>query len=314
MKLATYQDGSRDGQLVVVARDLGQAHYATGIANRLQQVLDDWNFLAPQLTDLYTDLNAGRAPHPFPFEPARCMAPLPRAGQWVSGTAYPQHAQRLGGALWHQGASDDFRGPCEPITVPSEDMDIDFEAGLAAITGDVPMGAAPHEALAGVRLLMLAHAVVLRRVAEGEQAAGRSLLRARPAAAFSPVAATPDELGEAWQGGRVHLTLQCTLNGRRFGLCEAGPEMAMPFGELIAHLAATRNLRAGAIVGSGPVSNQDSARGYACIAEKRAAEAQDGGQAVTGYLRYGDSVRIEMKNRAGQSVFGALDQEVAPPA
>ncbi len=315
MKLATYQDGSRDGQLVVVSRDLAQAHYASGIANRLQQVLDDWNFLAPQLADLSAGLNAGRAPHAFAFEPARCMAPLPRAFQRVDALAYPAHGERLHGpqapaarttpALLQAG-SDGLLGPCDAVAVPAEDMGIDFAGELAAITGDVRLGAAPEQALAGVRLLMLGNAVALRALAGAGPAA-------RPATAFSPVAVTPDELGDAWRGGRVHLTLQCSWNGRRVGLCEAGPEMAWHFGELIAQLARTRAVRAGSIVGSGPVANRDAARGYSCIADRRSDEIAATGQAATAYLRWGDSVRIEMKNRAGQSLFGAIDQEIAPP-
>ena len=313
MKLATYHDGSRDGQLVVVSRDLSQAHYASGIASRLQQVLDDWNFLAPQLADLYGDLNAGRAPHAFPFEPGRCLAPLPRAYQCAVARAYsgaapasasPPPMQRL--------ASDELLGACAAAAVAHEDMDVDFEAGLATITGDVRCGAAPEQALEGVRLLMLASVLVLRRLEVAEQAAGAAALRSRPAVAFSPVAVTPDELGDAWQGGRVHLTLQCSWNGRRVGLCETGSEMGWHFGELIAHLAATRNVRAGSIVAAAPVANQDAARGYASIAERRARELLEAGVASTAYLRHGDSVRVEMKGRTGQSVFGAIDEEIVP--
>ena len=220
MKLATYKDGSRDGQLVVVSRDLSTAHYATGIAGKLQQVLDDWNFLAPQLEDLYQTLNAGKARHAFPFDPQMCMAPLPRAYQWADGSAYINHVELVRAArhsevpqsfytdpLMYQGASDDFIGPCDPVVCPDEAYGIDFEAEIAVITGDVPMCATPDEALEGVRLVMLANDVSLRHLIPNELAKGFGFFQGKPATAFSPVAITPDELGEAWQGGRVHLTL-----------------------------------------------------------------------------------------------------------
>ena len=325
MKLATYKDGSRDGQLVVVARDLGAAHYATGIASRLQQVLDDWNFLAPQLQDLYEQLNAGRARHAFAFDARQCMAPLPRAYQWADGSAYLNHVElvrRARGAevpasfytdpLMYQGGSDDFLGPCDDVVVPSEAMGIDFEAEIAVITGDVKMGASPEQALDGVRLLMLANDVSLRNLIPAELAKGFGFFQSKPATAFSPVAVTLDELGDAWQGGRVHLTLQSTWNGRRVGMCDAGAEMSFHFGQLIAHIAKTRNVRAGAIVGSGAVSNKDWTRGYSCIAEKRCIETIQDGQPGTEFMRYGDTVRIEMKGLDGQSLFGAIDQQIVP--
>src|SRR5690606_29501758 len=216
MKLATYKDGSRDGQLVVVSRDLSTAHYATGVAQKLQQVLDDWNFLAPQLQDLSVALNSGKARHAFPFDPAQCMAPLPRAYQWADGSAYLNHVELVRAArgaevpasfyedpLMYQGGSDDFIGPCDPVVVPSEDFGIDFEAEIAVVTGDVPMGASPEQALEGVRLLMLANDVSLRHLIPAELAKGFGFFQSKPATSFSPVAVTPDELGEAWQGGRV---------------------------------------------------------------------------------------------------------------
>lgn len=235
MKLATYKDGSRDGQLVVVSRDLGTAHYATGIASRLQQVLDDWNFMAPQLQDLYDQLNAGRARHPFPFDPQQCMAPLPRAYQWADGSAYINHVELVRKArnaevpasfytdpLMYQGGSDDFIGPCDDVVVPSEAMGIDFEAEIAVVTGDVKMGASPEQALDGIRLVMLANDVSLRNLIPAELAKGFGFFQSKPATAFSPVAVTLDELGDAWQGGRVHLTLQSTWNGRRWACATRG--------------------------------------------------------------------------------------------
>ena len=334
MKLATYKDGSRDGQLVVVARDLGAAHYATGIASRLQQVLDDWNFLAPQLQDLYEQLNAGRARHAFAFDARQCMAPLPRAYQWADGSAYLNHVElvrRARGAevpasfytdpLMYQGGSDDFLGPCDDVVVPSEAMGIDFEAEIAVITGDVKMGASPEQALDGVRLLMLANDVSLRNLIPAELAKGFGFFQSKPATAFSPVAVTLDELGDAWQGGRVHLTLQSTWNGRRVGMCDAGAEMSFHFGQLIAHIAKTRNVRAGSIIGSGTVSNKgitdangrtEWPKGYSCIAEKRCIETIQDGKPSTEFMKFGDTIRIEMKGLNGESLFGAIAQEVVP--
>lgn len=326
MKLASYKDGSRDGQLVVVSRDLSMAHYANGIAGRLQQVLDDWGFLSPQLEDLYVSLNHGRARHAFPFEPQKCMAPLPRAYQWADGSAFINHVELVRKArnaempesfytdpLMYQGGSDDFLGPCDDIVVPSEKMGIDFEAEVAVITGDVPMGATPDEALEGIRLLMLANDVSLRNLIPNELAKGFGFFQSKPATAFSPVAVTLDEVGGAWKDGRLHLQLQSTWNGKRVGLCDAGPEMTFHFGQLIAHICKTRNVRAGSIVGSGTVSNKDWSRGYSCVAEKRAIETIEHGEPKTEFMKYGDTIRIEMKGLDGQSVFGAIDQAVRAP-
>jgi fumarylacetoacetate (FAA) hydrolase len=323
MKLATLKDGSRDGQLLVVSRDLASAHFATGIASRLQQVLDDWNFLSPQLQDLYVSLNQGKARHAFEFVPAACMAPLPRAYQWADGSAYLSHVELLRNSrgaplppdfekdpLIYQGGSDDFLGPCDDAAFVSVDWGIDFEAEIAVVTGDVPQGATPDQGLEGIRLLMLANDWSLRHLAPGELAKGFGLFQCKPSTAFSPVAATPDELGAAWQEGRVHLPLHVSWNGRKVGLCETGPEMAFHFGQLIAHAARTRRLRAGSIVGSGTVSNRDRSRGYSCIAEKRCIETLEDGAPRTAYMQYGDRVTMEMKGRDGQSVFGAIEQKV----
>ncbi|WP_341890766.1 fumarylacetoacetate hydrolase family protein [Variovorax sp. YR752] len=327
MKLATYHDGSRDGQLVVVSRDLSSAHYASGIATRLQQVLDDWNFLSPQLEDLYLTLNHGKARHAFAFEPAKCMAPLPRAYQWADGSAFINHVELVRQArsaavpesfytdpLMYQGGSDDFLGPTDDIVVPDEAFGIDFEAELAVVTGDVPMGSGADAALEGIRLLMLANDVSLRNLIPDELAKGFGFFQSKPATAFSPVAVTPDELGGAWRGGRVHLNLESVWNGKRVGLCDAGDEMTFHFGQLIAHICRTRNVRAGSIVGSGTVSNKDWSRGYSCIAEKRAIETIESGAPKTGFMRYGDTIHIEMKGTDGASVFGAIEQKVAPLA
>ena len=335
MKLATYKDGSRDGQLVVVSRDLSTAHYATGIANRMQQVLDDWNFISPQLEDLYQTLNGGKARHAFPFNPQQCMAPLPRAYQWADGSAYLNHVELVRAArnaevpasfyqdpLMYQGGSDDFLGPCDPVVCPDEAYGIDFEAEIAVITADVAMGTSADDALDAIRLVMLANDVSLRNLVPGELAKGFGFYQSKPATAFSPVAVTLDELGHAWDHGRLTLTLQSTWNGRKVGMCEAGPEMSFHFGQLIAHMCKTRNVRAGTVVGSGTVSNQavevdgqkDWPKGYSCIAEKRAIETILDGQASTEFMKYGDTIRIEMKGQNGESLFGAIEQQVVQVA
>ncbi len=323
MKLATYKDGSRDGQLVVVSRDLSSAHYATGIASKMQQVLDDWNFMSPQLQDLYETLNSGKARHAFPFEPAQCMAPLPRAYQWADGSAFINHVELVRKArnsevpetfytdpLMYQGGSDDFIGPRDDVVVASEAFGIDFEAEIAVITADVGMGSMPDQAIDGIRLVMLANDVSLRNLIPAELAKGFGFFQSKPATAFSPVAVTTDELGDAWQGGRLHMTLQSTWNGRKVGMCEAGPEMTFHFGQLIAHICKTRNVRAGSVIGSGTVSNKDWTHGYSCIAEKRAIETIEGGTPKTEFMKFGDTIRIEAKGKDGQSVFGAIEQKV----
>jgi len=316
MKLATYKDGTRDGQLVVVSRDLGTAHYATGIATRMQQALDDWGFIAPQLQDLYETLNHGKARHAFPFDPALCMAPLPRAYQRLTGAAYASHAVLLGdiegNLAVHQSASDHLQGAHEPVVCANENLGVDFSAEIAVITGDVPAGATPDAALEEVRLVMLSNATTLRHVAAGVQN--------QAAAAFSPVAVTLDELGDAWDDGQVHLTVQVAWNGRKVGMCDAGTDMTYGFGQLLAHACKTRALRAGTIVSTGTVSNAgfekngqtEWPKGYSCIAEKRAMETARDGQATTEYMKFADTVRIEAKGKDGQSVFGALEQELAP--
>jgi len=250
------------------------------------------------------------------------MAPLPRAFQWVDGSAYLNHVELVrkargaempesfhGDPLMYQGGSDDFLGPRDAATFADAAWGIDFEAEIAVVTGDVAMGARPEQALEGVRLLMLANDWSLRHLIPPELAKGFGFLQGKPATAFSPVAVTPDELGDAWSGGRVHLPLHCGWNGRTVGQCDAGPEMSFHFGQLIAHLAKTRNVRAGSVVGSGTVSNKDWSKGYSCIAEKRAIETIEHGEPRTGFLQYGDVVTIEMK-RDNLSVFGAIEQQV----
>jgi fumarylacetoacetate (FAA) hydrolase len=312
---------------------LSTAHYATGIANKMQQVLDDWGFIAPQLLDLYETLNLGKARHAFPFDPAMCMAPLPRAYQWADGSAYVNHVELVRAArgaevpesfykdpLMYQGGSDDFMGAQDDVVCASEDFGIDFEAEIAVITADVPMNSTPDEALEGIRLVMLANDVSLRNLIANELAKGFGFVQSKPATAFSPVAVTLDELGDAWDNGRLNLTVQSTWNGRKVGMCEAGPEMTFHFGQLISHICKTRNVRAGSVVGSGTVSNQgievkgkkEWPKGYSCIAEKRAIETILDGKPSTEFMKYGDTIRIEAKGADGQSVFGAIDQKIAP--
>ncbi|MBK6651986.1 MAG: fumarylacetoacetate hydrolase family protein [Betaproteobacteria bacterium] len=331
MKLATYKDGSRDGQLVVVSRDLSTAHYATGIANKLQQALDDWGFISPQLQDLYDTLNQGKARHAFPFDAKQCMAPLPRAYQWADGSAYINHVELVRLArnsevpanyytepLMYQGGSDDFLGPCDNSPCMSEAFGIDFEAEVAVVTGDVKMGSTPEQALDGIRLVMLANDWSLRHLIPDELAKSFGFFQSKPATAFSPVAVTLDELGDAWNQGRLSLTIQSAWNGRTVGMCDAGQEMTFHFGQLIAHICKTRNVRAGSIVGSGTVSNRATetdgkkewTKGYSCIAEKRAIETIQTGKPITDYMKFGDTIKIEMKGKDGQSVFGAIEQEV----
>lgn len=294
MKLASYKDGSRDGQLVVVSRDLTTAHFANGIAGRLQQVLDDWNFLSPQLEDLSVSLNHGRARHAFPFDPAMCMAPLPRAFRW---------AEDDGEGLL-SGAGDDFLGPTDLLHVTSEKMGIDVDPRLVVATGDIARGTSADGALDAVRLVLLANAVALRELGPTDT---------RPTTSFAPVALTPDELGEGWRDGRVHLPVHVGWNGKRFGLVDAGEAQARPFDTLLAQLARTRNVRAGSLVAGGPLVGVDTTRGHARLIDRRAAEAAAHGEARTAWLRFGDTVRIEVKGADGQALFGAIDQAVATP-
>jgi fumarylacetoacetate (FAA) hydrolase len=323
MKLATLKDGTRDGQLVVVSRDLRTAAIADSIVATLQRALDDWAFYAPQLLDLYDGLNQGRARHAFAFDPKACMAPLPRAFQWADGSAYVNHVElvrRARGAemppefwtdpLMYQGGSDDLQGAHDDIVCASEAYGIDFEAEVAVITSDVPMTTKPDDALRHVRLLMLANDVSLRNLIPAELGKGFGFFQSKPATAFSPVALTPDELGDAWHEGRVHRPMIVHWNSKKVGQPDCGTDMVFNFGQLIAHAAKTRNLRAGSIIGSGTISNKDAKRGYCCIAEKRCLETIEHGAPQTEFMKFGDSLKIEMFDEAGKSLFGAIDQTV----
>jgi fumarylacetoacetate (FAA) hydrolase len=325
MKLATLKNSSRDGVLVVVSRDLVTCQRVPKIAATLQFALDHWDAVAPRLRKVYAELNEGTALAAEPFVESLCHSPLPRAYQWADGSAYINHVELVRKArgaevpasfytdpLMYQGGSDDFIGPRDDVVVPSVDFGIDFEAEVAVVTGDIGMGVTPDEALEGIRLLMLVNDVSLRNLIPAELAKGFGFFQSKPATAFSPVAVTPDELGASWQGGRLHLDLESVWNGKRVGLCNAGPEMTFHFGQLIAHIGKTRNVRAGSIVGSGTVSNKDWSRGYSCIAEKRAVETIESGAPKTEFMRFGDTIRIEMKDADGASIFGAIEQKIAP--
>ena len=336
MKLATLKDGTRDGRLVIVSRDLARCVAVPEIARTMQAALDEWEGAAPALDALFAELNAGRLADADPFDPGAAMAPLPRAYQWADGSAYVNHVElvrRARGAtmppefwtdpLMYQGGSDSLLGAHDDVVVADEAWGIDFEAEVAVVTGDVPMGVAPAEAARSIRLLMLVNDVSLRNLIPGELAKGFGFLQSKPASAFSPVAVTPDELGPSWRDGRVHLPLVSTLNGKVFGRPNAGVDMTFAFPQLIAHLARTRCVAAGSIVGSGTVSNKEGngpgrpaaqgGAGYSCIAEQRVVETILTGNAVTPFMRFGDRIRIEMNDATGRTVFGAIDQIVRAP-
>jgi len=324
MKLATLKTGSRDGTLVVVSRDLTRCQAVPDIARTLQAALDDWDRCAPQLAEVSLALNNGHARHAQPFDAAACHSPLPRAYQWADGSAYVNHVELVRKArgaemppefwsdpLMYQGGSDSFIGPRDPITVRDTAWGVDLEGEVAVITGDVPMGATPEQCASAIRLLMLVNDVTLRNLIPAELAKGFGFLQSKPATAFSPVAVTPDELGEAWDGTRLHRPLEVTVRGEHFGRPECGVDMVFGFPQLIAHVARTRELEAGSIVGSGTISNVDRSRGSACIVERRMLETLADGKPLTPYLSYGERVTIEMHGADGQSIFGAIDQVVA---
>lgn len=332
MKLATLKDGSRDGQLLVVSRDLSHACIATSIAPTLQRVLDDWEFLSPQLADVYESLNgslsSGNTLHEaFAFDPAQCMAPLPRAFQWADGSAYVNHVELVRKArnaampesFWHeplvyQGGSDDFLGPTDDALFASEQWGIDFEAELAVITDDVPFGATAEQSAEHIRLITLVNDWSLRNLIPEELAKGFGFFQSKPASSFSPVAVTPDELAESWKEGKVHLPLSVTWNGKQVGNAQAGVDMIFNFPQLIAHIVKTRRARAGSIVGSGTVSNKtantDPSIGYSCIAEIRAMETIASGKPHTEFMKFGDTIKIEMFDHKQRSIFGAIEQKV----
>ena len=332
MKLASLPQG-RDGRLIVVSNDLAWYADADHIVPTLQGALDDWDRLAPALAALAIELEHGAIPQKR-FHEREADAPLPRAFQWVDGSAYVNHVElvrkargsELPDSFWHdplmyQGGSDDLRGGREPITLADEAWGCDMEAELCVVTGDVPQGISAEAALGHIRLVGLVNDVSLRHLIPGELAKGFGFVQSKPASHFSPVFVTPDTLGECWKGGRLNKQVQIDLNGQPFGRIEAGEECTFDFGTLIAHLAKTRRIGAGSIIGSGTVSNRDpdgspgrsvadGGRGYACIAEQRMVQTIATGAPQTEFLRYGDIVRIEVRDAKGRSIFGAIEQEV----
>jgi len=322
MKLASLK-GSRDGSLVVVSRDLSRCVPVPHIAHTLQSVMDDWTHTAPRLARVYDLINEGPVAGEKPFDPRECASPLSRAYQWADGSAYVTHVELVRKArgadmppsfwtdpLMYQGGSDSFLGPCDPIPAADESWGIDLEGEVAVITDDVPMGIDAAHAEKHIKLLMLVNDVSLRNLIPAELGKGFGFFQSKPASAFSPVAVTPDELGEAWSDGKAHLPLHVWLNGAKFGAPNAGEDMTFSFPQLIAHAAKTRDLAAGSIIGSGTVSNKDRARGSACIAEVRSLETIEHGAPRTPFLKFGDRVKIEMLDGDGRSIFGAIDQEV----
>ena len=323
MKLATLRNGSRDGQLVVVSRDLTRALPVQRIAATLQEALDNWSRCSPLLQEAAQTLEQGSVAATT-FLAERTLAPLPRAYQWVDGSAYVNHVElvrkargaEMPASFWtdplvYQGGSDDFLGAAEDAAVLSEDFGIDLEGEVAVITDDVPMGTTPHQARDHIKLLMLVNDWSLRNLIPAELGKGFGFYQSKPSTAFSPVAVTPDELGEAWDGRRLHGTLRGWINGELLGEPDAGKDMQFDFPRLVAHAAKTRPLAAGTIIGTGTVSNRDRKKGAGCLLERRAEEILKSGKAETPFLKFGDRVRIEMRDAGGQSIFGAIDQVVA---
>lgn len=323
MKLASLKTGGRDGTLVVVDRELKRAIAVPHIARTLQSAIEHWDVLAPELQAVSDRLNAGRLADEIAFDVAKTAAPLPRAYQWVDGSAYVVHVELVRKArgvelpanfwtdpLMYQGGSDKFIGPTDDIEATSEDWGIDFEAEVCVIVDDVPMGTTPAQAKKHIKLVMLANDVSARLLIPNELNKGFGFLHGKPATAFSPVTVTPDEFGDAWDGTRVQLPLVSTYNGKLFGRPEAGTDMTFDFPTLIAHAATTRHLGAGTIVGSGTVANQDRSVGSSCLAERRMIETIEQGKPTTPFMKFGDRIRIEMLDRAGKSVLGAIDQKV----
>ncbi len=329
MKLASLKSG-RDGSLVVVSRDL-KRYLDTGLV--MQSALDNWEITKPTLEEIYMRANAGEGE---PFDQSACDSPLPRAYQWADGSAYVNHVELVRKArnaempesfwtepLMYQGGSDAFLGPCDDIPVADTAYGIDMEGEVAVITGDVPMGATPAQAAQEIRLVMLVNDVSLRGLIPGELAKGFGFFQSKPSSAFSPVCVTPDELGESWDGKKLHLPLIVSYNDQPFGKANAGVDMTFDFPTIVAHAAKTRPLGAGAIIGSGTVSNKDAdgtpgkpvsegGLGYSCIAEIRMIETINNGKPSTSFMQFGDRVRIEMQDSKGEDIFGAIDQIVVP--
>ena len=325
MKLASLKQGGRDGTLIVVSRDLTKAVVADGIARTLQQALEDWHNTAPRLNALSEDLNAGRAANVFALDMNALAAPLPRAFEFVDGSAYLPHVARVRKArgaevpasfytdpLMYQATSAGFLGPRDPVVVPSEAYGIDLEAEVVVVTDDVPMAVTPEEAAGHIQLIGLINDVSLRHLIPDELAKGFGFLQSKPRSGLSPVFVTPDELGDAWVDSKLHRPLVTHINGQWFGAPEAGVDMQFNFAQLVAHAAKTRPLSAGTIVGSGTVANEDTSLGASCFAEQRTVETLRDGKPSTPFMKFGDVVRIEMFDAAGHSIFGAIEQRMAP--
>ena len=330
MKLASLKEGGRDGTLIVVCRDLTRAVRATGIAPTLQAALDDWQDAAPRLNAVYERLQAGAAaPNvagaaAFDLDVTALAAPLPRAYEFVDGSAYLPHVERVRKArgaemppsfytdpLMYQATSAGFYGPRDPVLAASEDWGIDLEAEVVVVTDDVPMGVTAAAAAGHIQLIGLVNDVSLRNLIPGELAKGFGFLQSKPRSALSPVFVTPDEPGAAWRGEKLHLPMRTWINGRWFGEPDCGTDMQFSFAELIAHAARTRPLAAGTIIGSGTIANHDTAKGASCLAEQRTVETLRDGKPATPFLKFGDVVRIEVLDAAGHSMFGAIEQTVA---
>ena len=323
MKLGSLKEGGRDGTLVVVSRDLTQAVRATGIAPTLQRALEDWSNLAPRLAALSAALDEGSADGAFDLDMVALASPLPRAYEFVDGSAYLPHVERVRRArgaevpqsfytdpLMYQATSAGFNGPRDPVRVVDEAYGIDLEAEIVVVTDDVPMAVTPEQAAAHIQLVGLVNDVSLRNLIPGELAKGFGFLQSKPRSTLSPVLVTPDELGDAWRGNKLHLPLLTHVNGEWFGAPEAGVDMQFDFAQLVAHVAKTRPLSAGTIVGSGTIANQDTSLGASCFAEKRTVEALETGKPQTPFMSFGDLVRIEMLDADGNSLFGAIEQRI----
>jgi fumarylacetoacetate (FAA) hydrolase len=323
MKFATLKDGSRDGKLVLVNRTLTQALPIPQISKTLQGLLDDWKTLIPRVSEVYQDLEKGNQTAVIPFNEQECESPLPRAYQWADGSAYLNHVELVRKArgaevpesfftdpLMYQGGSDSFLGPRDDVPFASEQYGADCEAEVAVIVDDVPMGASVEQAHSAIRLIMLVNDVSLRGLIPNELAKGFGFFHGKPSSAFSPIAVTPDELGDAWNDGKINLSLITSLNGTVIGRPNAGNDLNFTLPQLVAHAAKTRPLGAGTIIGSGTVSNRDRTTGVSCLAEQRMIETIESGEARTPFLKFGDIVRIEMFDQKGKSIFGTIEQKM----
>lgn len=323
MKLATLKDGSRDGTLLVVSKDLKLAVRTAAIAPTLQFALDNWETLAPKLNSIYQNLNSGSVTESFLLDFNALASPLPRSYQWIDGSAYLNHVELVRKArgaemppdfyndpLMYQGCSDSFLAPREDISLAKEEWGIDFESEVAVITDDVPMGINAEAASGHIKLVLLVNDISLRNLIPAELAKGFGFFHSKPASSFSPVAVTPDELSSHWRDGKVHLPLKTWINGKLFGSPNAGEDMNFNFPRLISHAAHTRHLAAGTILGSGTVSNRDQSKGSSCLQEKRMLEIIANGKPTTPFLKFGDIVKIEMLDEKGNSIFGAIEQKL----